>query len=362
MLDKNQWLAIGLLSGFAYILGKDRESFEAEYTLTEMANKNFRDIDKISGFVADRLNHTQESWANLTLLERKGALNKIREDEDLDYLYDGGFDDGETIILTKKQLKKYLDKNYSSEDNIEIDDGYIAKHKNVWDIEYLVVKELDYDEEGYLKDAESFEALDDSSLCVICKENEATEGRYETIVCEDCAYGTASNPGWSNWRRTNHEDRCPSCNNEEELWVGDWMRCSKCNDSFCENCETDGQTLCEQCFENKDAESFEAENLFNSQKENMTLVALGRAHQEILNGGERATMEIWFEGRPVMFAIDNAAGYFAINPRVLQSRYDSHNFVEPEWRDEYHQALSALKEAFPTWSMFSPKLEKSFDL
>ncbi len=30
MLDKNQWLAIGLLSGFAYILGKDRESFEAE--------------------------------------------------------------------------------------------------------------------------------------------------------------------------------------------------------------------------------------------------------------------------------------------------------------------------------------------
>ena len=112
----------------------------------------------------------------------------------------------------------------------------------------------------------------------------------------------------------------------------------------------------------KGAESFEAENRFNAQMENIYLVALGRAHQEILNGGERATMEIWFEGRPVMFAIDNAAGYFAINPRVLQSRYDSHNFVEPEWRDEYHQALSALKEAFPSWSMFSPKLEKSFDL
>ena len=30
MIDKSQWLAIGLLSGFAYILGKDRESFEAE--------------------------------------------------------------------------------------------------------------------------------------------------------------------------------------------------------------------------------------------------------------------------------------------------------------------------------------------
>lgn len=138
------------------------ESFGAEYTLTEMANKSFRDIDKISGFVADRLNHTQESWANLTLLERKEALYKIRQDEDLDYLYDGGFDDGETTILTKKQLKKYLDENYSSEDNIEIDNGYIAKHKNVWDVEYLVVKELDYDEEGYLYDAESFEADGDN--------------------------------------------------------------------------------------------------------------------------------------------------------------------------------------------------------
>ena len=110
------------------------------------------------------------------------------------------------------------------------------------------------------------------------------------------------------------------------------------------------------------AESFKAENRFNAQMENIYLVALGMAHQEILNGGERATMEIWFEGRPVMLAIDNAAGYFAINPKVLQSRYDSHNFVEPDWRDEYHQALSALKEAFPSWSMFTPKGEKRFDL
>ena len=30
MLDRSQWIAIGLLSGFAYILGKDRESFDAE--------------------------------------------------------------------------------------------------------------------------------------------------------------------------------------------------------------------------------------------------------------------------------------------------------------------------------------------
>ena len=159
--DENDlWVIISCDScGFSQdVKMKEAESFEAEYTLTEMANKSFRDIDKISGFVADRLNHTQESWANLTPLERKEALNKIREDEDLDYLYDGGFDDGETTILTKKQLKKYLDKNYSSDDNIEIDDGYIAKYKNVWDIEYLIVEELDYDEDGYLKDAESFDA------------------------------------------------------------------------------------------------------------------------------------------------------------------------------------------------------------
>ena len=30
MLDRSQWIAIGLVSGFAYILGKDRESFDAE--------------------------------------------------------------------------------------------------------------------------------------------------------------------------------------------------------------------------------------------------------------------------------------------------------------------------------------------
>ncbi len=177
------------------------ESFEAEYTLKQMAEKSFKEIDKISGFVADRLNHTQESWSKLPITKRKKILRKIRKDED----------------------------------------------------------------------------------------------------------------GWF------------------DLY-------------------------------SLDAESFEAENLMKGQMENIYLVALGMAHQEILNGGERATMEIWFEGRPVMLAIDNAAGYFAINPKVLQSRYDSHNFVEPDWRDEYHQALSALKESFPTWSMFSPKLEKRFDL
>ena len=31
MLERSQWLAIGLVSGFAYILGKDKESFNAPY-------------------------------------------------------------------------------------------------------------------------------------------------------------------------------------------------------------------------------------------------------------------------------------------------------------------------------------------
>lgn len=191
MLERNQWLAIGLISGFAYMLGRDKESFGAEsfgaeYTLTEMANKSFRDIDKISGFVADRLNHTQESWANLTPLERKEVLYKIRLDEDLDYLYDGGFDDGETTILTKKQLKKYLDENYSSEDIIEIDEGYIAKYKNVWDVEYLIVKELDYDE----MEAESFGAEDKCDICSegpIYEKDVNIEDYDDPIqVCQSC--------------------------------------------------------------------------------------------------------------------------------------------------------------------------------
>lgn len=61
----------------------DAESFEAEYTLNQMAEKSFKEIDKISGFVADRLNHTQESWSKLPITKRKKILRKIRKDEDV---------------------------------------------------------------------------------------------------------------------------------------------------------------------------------------------------------------------------------------------------------------------------------------
>jgi len=48
--------------------------------------------------------------------------------------------------------------------------------------------------------------------------------------------------------------------------VGDWMRCSKCNESMCENCETENYQVCEQCWAKDEirasylrAEEFEAE-------------------------------------------------------------------------------------------------------
>jgi len=53
MLERNQWLAIGLVSGFAYILGKDRESFEAEsfeadtYKVVLRKPNEFRDFPYI---------------------------------------------------------------------------------------------------------------------------------------------------------------------------------------------------------------------------------------------------------------------------------------------------------------------------
>ena len=698
-----------LLSGFAYILGKDRESFEAETPCAVMVLKDgvltecgwWNENNEPCVYHPDGKEIKAESFEahEYSYYYRNKALKAWRKN----YEASGILDDRAKWNELYDSFDKYKSQGFSQGQSM-------VKSMKEMGIYNQLMQGVNVDAFLDHYSAESFEALDDSSLCVICKENEATEGTYETIVCEDCAYGTASNPGWSNWSRTNNEDRCPSCNSEEELWVGDWMRCSKCNDSFCENCETDGQTLCEQCFENKgaesfeaesqekktrykitmdswpmrihvdgcpiaknipkehhwegtftpqevaqtaydtlfyneslpqfegntfgelrktyakdliipcnctihemksikeldpatftrqpnetqehwdaesfeaeggrwgkgnlklsnseitqlllyenwkcsncdnsiknkqnipfseeeknditwtifapeydlqnyddinivtkgirgtkgnvvkledgtlnfdnlhvlcngcgqrkkigraatlsfrtskekkewlkslakdknkgmaeimsdvideyrnnyeeesfeaeytlnqmaeksfkeidnisgfvadrlnhtqeswsklpitkrqkilrkirkdedgwfdiyslDAESFEAENLYNSQKENMTLVALGRAHKQILDGPSRATMEIRVEDKPVIFAIYEAANYFAplTNPIELQSRYDSHNFVEPDWRDEYHQALSALKEAFPSWSMFSPKLEKSFDL
>ena len=52
MLERNQWLAIGLISGFAYILGKDRESFGAD------------DVDWMKRFVNNKLTQDDIRQAN----------------------------------------------------------------------------------------------------------------------------------------------------------------------------------------------------------------------------------------------------------------------------------------------------------
>lgn len=233
-----------------FMFRKSAESFGAEYTLGEMAKKSFRDIDKISGFVADRLLHDEESWANLTILERKESLNKIREDEDIGYLYDGGFGDGETTILTKKQLKKYLDENHSSDDNIEIGDGYIAKHKNVWDIEYLVVEELDYDEDGYLKDAESFDTENwggdpEGPLAkALEKARKNAKKPKKPLKIEKLDAESFDADGM--YENDDGLMVCKYCNSTEMV-QGDYTYCSKCD-------QTNFITQ-----ENMNAESFEAE-------------------------------------------------------------------------------------------------------
>ena len=44
MLERNQWLAIGLISGVAYILGKDRESFGAESFEAEDSRRQLKKL------------------------------------------------------------------------------------------------------------------------------------------------------------------------------------------------------------------------------------------------------------------------------------------------------------------------------
>lgn len=103
----------------------DAGTFEAEYTLNQMAKKSFREIDKISGFVADRLSNDEESWAKLSISERKKILSKIRKDED------GWFDlyslDAESFenykLLAEEAGGVFLIENNKGF-NIEFENGY----------------------------------------------------------------------------------------------------------------------------------------------------------------------------------------------------------------------------------------------
>jgi hypothetical protein len=88
---------------------------------------------------------------------------------------------------------------------------------------------------------------------------------------------------------------------------------------------------------------------WEEQQELIFRMALGMAHQQILSGGERATKEIWDDSDftnsgSVKLAIDNVAGQFGINPMALQQRYDAHEFADPGWRDDYHDALARFQQ------------------
>jgi hypothetical protein len=63
------------------VLNQLEERMAEDYSVDQLANMQFNEIDRLSGFIADRLNHTQESWSELSVDDRKEILNKIKKDE-----------------------------------------------------------------------------------------------------------------------------------------------------------------------------------------------------------------------------------------------------------------------------------------
>jgi len=96
MLDRSQWLAIGLVSGFAYILGKDRESFEAEsfqaheysYYHRNKALKAWRKNYEASGILDDRA-----KWNELY-----DSFDKYKSQ---------GFSKGQSMVKSMKEMGIY---------------------------------------------------------------------------------------------------------------------------------------------------------------------------------------------------------------------------------------------------------------
>jgi len=62
---------------------KDAESFDAEYSVDKLSKMSFREIDRKSGFLGDRLANfgVMDSWTELTNSKRKEILNKIKKKE-----------------------------------------------------------------------------------------------------------------------------------------------------------------------------------------------------------------------------------------------------------------------------------------
>ena len=59
------------------------ESFDAEYSVDKLSKMSFREIDRKSGFLGDRLANfgVMDSWTELTNSKRKEILNKIKKKE-----------------------------------------------------------------------------------------------------------------------------------------------------------------------------------------------------------------------------------------------------------------------------------------
>mgnify|MGYP001463064883 CR=1 FL=1 len=72
----------------------DEEDEVGGLSIEEMANMSFSDIDRKSGFVADRLNHTPQSWSELSKMQKMEILFRIKNNEPwLDWVgFDADFD------------------------------------------------------------------------------------------------------------------------------------------------------------------------------------------------------------------------------------------------------------------------------
>ena len=117
MLDRNQWIAIGLVSGFAYILGKDKESFNAPYAGsgslmgikqdTSIGDFSAKELTESSAIHGD-FNEASLNYSGHQNIQVRGAESFEAEDE------------GKKILtkyidsLLEKEIK-YLKKEYPDE-------------------------------------------------------------------------------------------------------------------------------------------------------------------------------------------------------------------------------------------------------
>ena len=115
MLDRSQWIAIGLVSGFAYILGKDRESFEAPYSGsgslmgikqdTSIGDFSTKELTESSAIHGD-FNEASLNYSGHQNIQVRGSESFEAEDTNDETVYIISGMEG-NIIGTKKQLIKF---------------------------------------------------------------------------------------------------------------------------------------------------------------------------------------------------------------------------------------------------------------